>query len=94
MEASGKLRKRDLKDPLKFTDAPKSVAILHCIGSRDTNYHEYCSRTCCMYALECFQLLEDKCGHDTEVYNFYIDMRCFGKGYEEYHRKVHTREFG
>jgi heterodisulfide reductase subunit A2 len=85
---SGKLRKRDLKDPLKFTDAPKSVAILHCVGSRDQNYHEYCSRTCCMYALKYAHLLKDKCGHDTEVYNFYIDMRCFGKGYEEFYRKV------
>jgi len=85
---SGKLRKRDLKDPLKFTDAPKSVAIIHCVGSRDKNYHEYCSRTCCMYGLKYAHLLKDKCGHDTEVYNFYIDMRCFGKGYEEFYKKV------
>lgn len=85
---SGKLLKRDLKDPLKFTSAPKSVAILHCIGSRDKNFHEYCSRTCCMYALKYAHLLKDKCGHDTEIYNFYIDMRCFGKGYEEFYRKV------
>jgi len=85
---AGKLLKRDLKDPLKFTTPPKSVAILHCIGSRDQNYHEYCSRTCCMYALKYAHLLKDKCGHDTEVYNFYIDMRCFGKGYEEFYKKV------
>jgi len=87
---SGKLRKRDMKDPLKFTDAPKSVAILHCIGSRDVNHHEYCSRTCCMYALKYAHLLKDKCGHDTEIYNFYIDMRCFGKGYEEFYKKVQS----
>ena len=87
---SGKLRKRDMKDPLKFTDAPKSVAILHCIGSRDINHHEYCSRTCCMYALKYAHLLKDKCGHDTEIYNFYIDMRCFGKGYEEFYKKVQS----
>jgi heterodisulfide reductase subunit A len=85
---AGKLLKRDLHDPLKFTEPPKSVAILHCIGSRDKNYHEYCSRTCCMYALKYAHLLKDKCGHDTEVYNFYIDMRCFGKGYEEFYKKV------
>ncbi len=85
---AGKLLKRDLEDPLKFTEAPKSVAIIHCIGSRDQNYHEYCSRTCCMYALKYAHLLKDKCGHDTEIYNFYIDMRCFGKGYEEFYRKV------
>ncbi len=87
---AGKLRKRDLKDPLKFTDAPKSVAIVHCVGSRDKNYHEYCSRTCCMYGLKYAHLLKDKCGHDTEVYNFYIDMRCFGKGYEEFYKKVQS----
>ncbi|MHB9072270.1 MAG: FAD-dependent oxidoreductase [Desulfobaccales bacterium] len=87
---AGKLLKRDLKDPLKFTTPPKSVAILHCIGSRDNNYHEYCSRTCCMYALKYAHLLKDKCGHDTEVYNFYIDMRCFGKGYEEFYKKVQS----
>ncbi len=85
---SGKLLKRSMEDPLKFTDKPKSVAILHCIGSRDKNYHEYCSRTCCMYALKYAHLLKDKCGHDTEIYNFYIDMRCFGKGYEEFYKKV------
>ncbi len=85
---AGKLLKRDLNDRLKYTTPPGSVAILHCIGSRDVNYHEYCSRTCCMYALKYAHLLKDKCGHDTQIYNFYIDMRCFGKGYEEFYRKV------
>jgi heterodisulfide reductase subunit A len=85
---SGKLLMRDMTDPLKFTRPPKSVAILHCIGSRDQNHHEYCSRTCCMYALKYAHLLKDKCGHDTEIYNFYIDMRCFGKGYEEFYKRV------
>jgi heterodisulfide reductase subunit A len=84
----GKLLKRDVNDRLKFTEPPKSAAILHCIGSRDINYHEYCSRTCCMYALKYAHLIKDKCGHDTEVYNFYIDMRCFGKGYEEFYKRV------
>jgi len=84
----GRLLKRDRDDRLLFTEPPKSVAILHCIGSRDKNYHEYCSRTCCMYALKYAHLLKDKCGHDTEIYNFYIDMRCFGKGYEEFFKRV------
>jgi len=85
---SGKLLKRSETDHFKYTDSPKSVAILHCIGSRDVNYHEYCSRTCCMYALKYAHLLKDKCGHDTQIYNFYIDMRCFGKGYEEFYQRV------
>lgn len=87
---SGKLLKRDPNNRLKFTEPPKSVAILHCIGSRDINYHEYCSRTCCMYALKYGHLLKEKCGHDTQIYNFYIDMRCFGKGYEEFFKRVQS----
>jgi heterodisulfide reductase subunit A len=87
---AGKLLKRDPDDRFTFTEPPKSVAILHCIGSRDINHHEYCSRTCCMYALKYAHLLKDKCGHDTEVYNFYIDMRCFGKGYEEFYKRVQS----
>lgn len=87
---AGRLLKRDPDNRLKYTDPPKSAAILHCIGSRDINHHEYCSRTCCMYALKYAHLLKDKCGHDTEIYNFYIDMRCFGKGYEEFYKRVQS----
>jgi heterodisulfide reductase subunit A len=71
----------------EFTKKPKSVALLHCIGSRDVNYHEYCSRVCCMYALKYSHLLKEKVGHDTKVYDFYIDQRCYGKGYEEFYRR-------
>jgi heterodisulfide reductase subunit A len=70
-----------------FTRAPESVAIVHCVGSRDENYHEYCSRVCCMYALKYGHLLKDKVGHHSKIYDFYIDMRCFGKGYEEFYRR-------
>ncbi|WP_316896701.1 CoB--CoM heterodisulfide reductase iron-sulfur subunit A family protein [Pseudodesulfovibrio indicus] len=73
---------------MKNGQKPEAVAIIHCVGSRDRNYHEYCSRTCCMYALKYDHLIKDKVGHDTMVYNFYIDMRCFGKGYEEFYRRV------
>ena len=71
----------------ELTRAPKSVALLHCIGSRDVNYHEYCSRVCCMYALKYTHLIKEKVGHQTAVYDFYIDMRCFGEGYEEFYRR-------
>ncbi len=70
-----------------LTRKPDSVAILHCVGSRDVNYHEYCSRVCCMYALKYTHLIKEKVGHDTRVYDFYIDQRCFGKGYEEFYRR-------
>jgi len=81
----GEIFIRDENGDLSRT--PKSVAILHCIGSRDVHYHEYCSRVCCMYALKYGHLIHEKVGHDIQVYNFYIDMRCFGKGYEEFYKR-------
>jgi heterodisulfide reductase subunit A len=66
---------------------PKSIAILHCIGSRDKHYNEHCSRVCCMYSLKFAHLIKEKC-EDTEVYELYIDMRCFGKGYEEFYNRL------
>ena len=81
----GQILMRDGKG--QFTGAPKAVALVHCVGSRDVNFHEYCSRVCCMYALKYTHLIKEKVGHDTEVYDFYIDMRCFGEGYEEFFRR-------
>ena len=82
---SGKILLRDENG--NFTRPPDSVAIIHCVGSRDENYHEYCSRVCCMYALKYGHLLRDKVGHHTKIYDYYIDMRCYGKGYEEFYRR-------
>ena len=66
---------------------PESVAIIHCVGSRDTNHNGHCSRVCCMYSLKFAHLIREKT--NAEVFEFYIDMRCFGKGYEEfYHRNL------
>ena len=70
-----------------FTKPPESVAIIHCVGSRDENFHQYCSRVCCMYALKYGHLIRDKVGHHVKIYDYYIDMRCFGKGYEEFYRR-------
>lgn len=65
---------------------PRAVAIIHCIGSRDENFHKYCSRVCCMYALKFAHLVKDRT--KAEVYQFYIDMRAFGKGYEEFYKRL------
>jgi heterodisulfide reductase subunit A len=71
---------------LKDGRQPESVAIIHCVGSRDDNYHEYCSRVCCMYALKYAHLIKENT--QAEVYQMYIDMRCFGEGFEEFYRRV------
>ena len=65
---------------------PERVAIIHCVGSRDKNAHEYCSRVCCMYSLKQAHLVRDKTHAD--VYEFYMDMRAFGKGYEEFYERI------
>ncbi|NWF77191.1 MAG: CoB--CoM heterodisulfide reductase iron-sulfur subunit A family protein [Chloroflexi bacterium] len=71
---------------LKDGREPESVAIVHCVGSRDQNYHEYCSRVCCMYGLKYAHLIKELAKAD--VYEFYIDMRCFGEGYEEFYKRL------
>ncbi|MFN3309921.1 MAG: 4Fe-4S binding protein [Anaerolineales bacterium] len=58
---------------------PKSVAIIHCVGSRDKNYNPYCSAICCMQSLKFAHLVHERTG--AEVYNFYIDMRTPAKGF-------------
>jgi heterodisulfide reductase subunit A len=65
---------------------PQSVAILHCIGSRDKNTNEYCSATCCMAALKFAHLVKEKT--HAEVYNFYIDMRTAFKDYEKFYNRL------
>ncbi|MGZ4199237.1 MAG: CoB--CoM heterodisulfide reductase iron-sulfur subunit A family protein [Thermoleophilia bacterium] len=71
----------------KNGEPPKSVAILHCVGSRDENHQEFCSRVCCMYSLKFSHLIKEHLP-ETEVYQLYIDMRCFGKGYEEFYKRL------
>jgi len=66
---------------------PKSVAIVHCVGSRDQNYNEYCSKVCCMYSLKFAHLVHEHLP-EAEVFNYYIDMRTPGKGYEEFYHRL------
>ena len=68
---------------------PSSVAIVHCVGSRDSRYHEYCSRACCMYSLKLAQLVHDYVHAD--VYEVYRDMRTFGKDYEEFYNRTQAK---
>jgi heterodisulfide reductase subunit A-like polyferredoxin len=67
-------------------EKPGSIAIIHCVGSRDRNYHTYCSRVCCMYSLKFAHLIKEK--SDADVYQFYIDMRSPGKDYEEFYDRL------
>jgi heterodisulfide reductase subunit A len=65
---------------------PKSVAILHCVGSRDRNYNNYCSAICCMQSLKFAHLVGEKTGAD--VYQCYIDIRTPAKAYDEFYQRI------
>ena len=65
---------------------PRSVGIIHCVGSRDEHTNRWCSRVCCMYSLKLAHLVKERSG--AEVYNFYIDMRTPGKAFEEFYNRV------
>ena len=64
----------------------KSIGIIHCVGSRDKKTNRWCSRVCCMYSMKLAHLLKEHT--EAEIYNFYIDMRTPGKGYEEFYDKL------
>jgi heterodisulfide reductase subunit A len=65
---------------------PKSVGIIHCVGSRDHNYNNYCSAICCMQSLKFAHLVHERTG--AEVYEFYIDMRTAAKAYDEFYQRL------
>jgi len=67
--------------------SPRNVAIIHCVGSRNKKYNAYCSRVCCMYSLKFSHLVKEKIP-GVNCYEFYIDMRAFGKGYEEFAERI------
>ena len=67
---------------------PAKVAFIHCVGSRDESVgNEYCSRVCCMYLAKQAHLIKDKLP-DAEITVFYMDVRAFGKGFEEFYDRV------
>ncbi len=65
---------------------PKAVGIIHCVGSRDRNFNNYCSTICCMQGLKFAHLVHERTG--ATVYNFYIDMRTAYKAYDEFYQRV------
>ncbi|MFX1510110.1 MAG: 4Fe-4S binding protein [Promethearchaeota archaeon] len=71
---------------------PKHIAYIQCVGSRNERYNSYCSRVCCMAALKQARQIREKYP-DIQVTIFYIDMRAFGKGYEEFYETT-AREHG
>jgi len=63
---------------------PKEVVFIQCVGSRDPeHYYPYCSKICCMYTVKQAMIYKHAVP-DGQAYVFYMDIRCNGKGYEEF----------
>ncbi len=68
--------------------APRKVAWIQCVGSRDvTCGNDYCSSVCCMYATK-EAIIAKEHQSDVEPTIFYIDMRAFGKGFDEFYNRA------
>ena len=65
---------------------PKYVSIIHCVGSRNKEFHTYCSRVCCMTALKYAHEIKSA-NPESYVSDVYIDMHAFGKGHEDFYRE-------
>ncbi len=76
----------------------KSVVFIQCVGSRDSSLTptplpkgegqgvraDYCSRVCCMVTAKQARLVREQFP-DANVTVFYMDVRAFGKGFEEFY---------
>ena len=67
---------------------PKRVAFIQCVGSRsDKTGKPYCSNVCCMNTIKDSLLIKEH-WPDTEIYVFYVDIRAYGKGFEDLYRRA------
>jgi heterodisulfide reductase subunit A len=76
---------------------PRDVVLIKCVGSREKTRQAssraphtgvpYCSRICCMVTAKHAHLVRDKIS-DARITVFYMDVRAFGKGYEEFYDRV------
>lgn len=67
---------------------PRSIVFVQCVGSRDKRFHAYCCRIGCMVTLKQAILAREKILEDPRIYVCYIDLRAFGKGYEEFYSRA------
>jgi heterodisulfide reductase subunit A len=78
------LRPSDMK-------TPKSVVFIQCIGSRSQKTNLYCSNVCCMNTIKDSLLIKEH-WPDVKVSVFYVDIRAFGKGFEDLYRRAKEEE--
>jgi len=81
---SGKIRR------LSDGEVPDTIVFIQCVGSRDITINRpYCSCVCCMQAIKNAILIKEK-NPETDIIICYMDIRSYGKGYEEYYERAKT----
>jgi heterodisulfide reductase subunit A len=66
---------------------PRRIGFIQCVGSRTENRgNPYCSNVCCMNTIKDSLLIHEHYP-DTEVYVFYVDIRAYGKGFEDLYQR-------
>ena len=77
---------------LRISDGkpPKNILFIGCVGSREVGVkgHEHCSRYCCTAMTKAAADIRDEC---NEVVILYDDLRTFGRGHEEIHRRARSK---
>jgi len=68
------------------------IAFIQCAGSRDEKHNPYCSSVCCTYAIKEATVIKEH-GPDIDCHIFHIDMRTFGKGFEQFRSRAQD-EYG
>jgi heterodisulfide reductase subunit A len=66
---------------------PKRIAFIQCVGSRDFE-RDYCSSVCCMYATKEAIVAKEHVGDGLQCDIFFMDLRAFSKGFEQYYRRA------
>jgi len=66
---------------------PKRIAFIQCVGSRDAE-RDYCSSVCCMYATKEAIIAKEHLGEELTCDIFFMDLRAFSKGFEQYYRRA------
>ena len=67
---------------------PDTVAFIQCVGSRsEKSGHFYCSNVCCMNTIKDSLLIKEH-WPNTKIYVFYVDIRAYGKGFEDLYKRA------
>jgi heterodisulfide reductase subunit A len=81
---------RMLREEPEKLQGIKDVVFIQCVGSRDKQVgNPYCSRVCCMVNMKQAHLLRELLP-EARITVLYIDVRAFGKGFEEFYDKVRS----